>query len=88
MKSADLPNRPVDVLAAVLSTILGLSMGLALFSQLSVFLLPLIAVGLYVGIRVLGATRGLPRGFAWVGIVLNSGIVCLWVYAAVRYVSE
>jgi hypothetical protein len=51
-------NRPVDVLAAALSVLMALFMGMALFSQVSVLLVPLTPVGLYIGIRVLNTTRG------------------------------
>ncbi len=67
-------NRSIDAIAAFLSTLLGLFMGLALFSNVSVLLFPLAPLGLYVGVRVLRSTSGPVRGLAWAGILLNLSI--------------
>lgn len=81
-------NRPIDVAAAALSVVMGAFMGVVLLSHIGLFFVPLTPIGLYIGIRVLRATHGTVRGLAWAGIVLNSAIILMFVFAAVRYLMD
>lgn len=54
-------------------------MALALFSHVSLLLIPLAPLGFYTGARVLRSTRGAVRGLAWAGILVNLSIIGVFV---------
>ncbi len=81
-------NRPLGAVGGFLSALIGVFMGVSLFSHTALFLLPLAPIGVYIGLRSTRTTDGSSRGFGLVGIVLNSTVIVLFLYAAIRYLVE
>jgi uncharacterized membrane protein len=81
-------NRRLDVVAGLLSALIGVFIAIALFSQMALLLVPLAPVGLYIGVRSARTTTGPPRGFAYAGILLSASVIALFLYATIRYLVE
>ncbi|HJR46063.1 MAG TPA: hypothetical protein VJ927_10710 [Actinomycetota bacterium] len=81
-------SRPANTLAAILSVVIGLFMGVALLSQIGLFVIPLAPIGVYLGVRGRASARGPLYAAAWAGIVLNAIVIAVFVYVALRYLVE